>query len=326
MNGKFNLGLGIDKNGRIAENLTELTGNTPMLSLGGYCKFNNLNSDIIAKLEYFNPLGSAKDRVGVALIEQAEKDGLLKEGTVIIEPTSGNTGIGLAFAARIKGYHLILTMPENMSRERILLLKALGAEVILTPKDLGMDGAIEKANALKEKIGDAFIPDQFNNPANSEIHRRTTGPEILRDTYGKIDYFIAGVGTGGAITGIGEILKAFNKSIKVIAVEPASSPVLSGGEKSTHGLMGIGAGFVPAILNRDIIDEVITVTEEDAYNEAKSVAKTDGLLIGISSGAALYAAKTISQREENNNKSIRAVVLFPDSGERYLSTALFSEN
>lgn len=326
MNGKFNLGLGIDKNGRIAKNLTELTGNTPMLSLGGYCKFNSISADITAKLEYFNPLGSAKDRVGIALIEQAEKDGLLKDGTVIIEPTSGNTGIGLAFAARIKGYRLILTMPENMSKERILLLKALGADVILTPKECGMDGAIEKAKKLKDELGNAFIPDQFNNPANAEIHRRTTGPEILRDTYGKIDYFIAGVGTGGTITGTGEILKAFNKNIKIIAVEPAASPVLSGGEKGSHGLMGIGAGFIPSILNRNIIDEVITVTEENAYNEAKAVAKTDGLLIGISSGAALYAAKIISEREENNNKNKRIVVLFPDSGERYLSTALFNED
>ena len=255
MNRKFNLGFGIDKNSRIADSLTELVGNTPMLSLKKYCEINSVNADITAKLEYFNPLGSAKDRVGLALIEKAEKDGLLKEGSVIIEPTSGNTGVGLAFTASIKGYRLILTMPENMSRERILLLKALGAEVILTPKEKGMSGAIEKANQLKEELGDAFIPDQFNNPANSDIHRKTTGPEILRDTYGKIDYFVAGVGTGGTITGIGEVLKAYNSNIKIIAVEPASSPVLSGGAKGTHGLMGIGAGFVPSILNTDIIDE-----------------------------------------------------------------------
>lgn len=326
MNRKFNLGFGIDKNSRIADSLTELVGNTPMLSLKKYCELNYVNADITAKLEYFNPLGSAKDRVGLALIEKAEKDGLLKEGSVIIEPTSGNTGVGLAFTASIKGYRLILTMPENMSRERILLLKALGAEVILTPKEKGMSGAIEKANQLKEELGDAFIPDQFNNPANSDIHRKTTGPEILRDTYGKIDYFVAGVGTGGTITGIGEVLKAYNSNIKIIAVEPASSPVLSGGAKGTHGLMGIGAGFVPSILNTDIIDEIITVTEDEAYEEARTVARTDGLLIGISSGAALHAAKLIAKRQENNIKDKRIVVLLPDSGERYLSTELFNED
>lgn len=326
MNRKFNLGLGIDKNSRIASSLTELVGNTPMLSLKKYCKKNGINAEIAAKLEYFNPLGSAKDRVGLALIEKAEKDGLLKEGSVIIEPTSGNTGVGLAFTASVKGYRLILTMPENMSRERILLLKALGAEVILTPQEKGMSGAIEKAYQLKEELGDAFIPDQFNNPANSDIHRKTTGPEILRDTYGKIDYFVAGVGTGGTITGIGEVLKAYNSNIKIIAVEPASSNVLSGGEKGAHGLMGIGAGFVPSILNTGIIDEIITVTEEEAYEEARTAAKTDGLLIGISSGAALHAAKLIAKRQENNLKDKRIVVLLPDSGERYLSTELFNDN
>ena len=325
MNRKFNLGFGIDKNSRIASSLTELVGNTPMLSLENYCKKNGINAEITAKLEYFNPLGSAKDRVGLALIEKAEKDGLLKEGSVIIEPTSGNTGVGLAFTASIKGYRLILTMPENMSRERILLLKALGAEVILTPQEKGMSGAIEKADQLKAELGDAFIPDQFNNPANADIHRKTTGPEILRDTYGKIDYFVAGVGTGGTITGVGEVLKAYNSNIKIIAVEPASSSVLSGGKKGTHGLMGIGAGFVPSILNTDIIDEIITVTEKEAYEEARTVAKTDGLLIGISSGAALHAAKLIAKRQENNLKDKRIVVLLPDSGERYLSTELFND-
>ncbi|MBR3768406.1 MAG: cysteine synthase A [Clostridia bacterium] len=321
MHSKFNLGLGIDKNGRIANNLTELVGNTPMLSLSGYSKKHGIASDLVAKLEYFNPLGSAKDRVGVALIEDAEKSGEINKDTVIIEPTSGNTGVGLSFAAAIKGYKIILTMPENMSKERILLLRALGAQVILTPEKEGMQGAIDKATSLKEELGNAYIPDQFSNPSNSSIHRKTTGPEILRDTYGKIDYFVAGVGTGGTITGIGEVLKAYNKDIKIIAVEPSSSAVLSGEEKGTHGLMGIGAGFVPSILNTEIIDEIVTVTEEEAYEAARTVAKTDGLLVGISSGAALFAATEIAKK--NNNKNIRIVVLLPDSGERYLSTALF---
>lgn len=317
----FNIGGGTDKNYRIADNLTELVGNTPMLSLGGYCKKYNIEAEIIAKLEYFNPLGSAKDRVGIALIEDAEKKGLITEGTVIIEPTSGNTGIGLCFAAAIKGYKVILTMPDNMSEERMLLLKALGAQLELTPARDGMAGAIEKARQLKNELGNAYIPDQFNNPANPAIHRKTTAPEILRDTYGKIDCFIAGVGTGGTITGISEVLKAYNKDIRVIAVEPASSNVLSGGEKGTHGLMGIGAGFVPSILNRDTIDEIMCVTENEAYEAARTVATTDGLLIGISSGAVLHAAKEYALK--NNDKKKRIVVLFPDSGERYLSTPLF---
>ena len=319
---KFNLGIGLDKNGRIAENLTELTGNTPMVKIPGFSRLHGIEAEIIAKLEYFNPLGSAKDRVGIALVEDAEKKGIIAEGAVIIEPTSGNTGVGLALSCAVKGYKLILTMPENMSKERVILLKALGAEIILTPADAGMAGAIEKAKALKEATENSFIPDQFNNPANADIHRKTTGPEILRDTYGKIDYFIAGVGTGGTITGVGEVLKAFNPEIKIVAVEPAGSPVLSGGEKGTHGLMGIGAGFIPSILNTEIIDEVIAVSEEDAYVAARETARTDGLLVGISSGAVLHAAKTIAKRD--NNKSVRIVVLLPDSGERYLSTALFN--
>ena len=319
---KFNLGIGLDKNGRIAENLTELTGNTPMVKIPGFSRLHGIEAEIIAKLEYFNPLGSAKDRVGIALVEDAEKKGIIAEGAVIIEPTSGNTGVGLALSCAVKGYKLILTMPENMSKERVLLLKALGAEIILTPADAGMAGAIEKAKALKEATENSFIPDQFNNPANADIHRKTTGPEILRDTYGKIDYFIAGVGTGGTITGVGEVLKAFNPEIKIVAVEPAGSPVLSGGEKGTHGLMGIGAGFIPSILNTEIIDEIIAVSEEDAYAAARETARTDGLLVGISSGAVLHAAKTIAKR--NNNKNVRIVVLLPDSGERYLSTALFN--
>ena len=319
---KFNLGIGLDKNGRIAENLTELTGNTPMVKIPGFSRLHGIEAEIIAKLEYFNPLGSAKDRVGIALVEDAEKKGIIAEGAVIIEPTSGNTGVGLALSCAVKGYKLILTMPENMSKERVILLKALGAEIILTPADAGMAGAIEKAKALKEATENSFIPDQFNNPANADIHRKTTGPEILRDTYGKIDYFIAGVGTGGTITGVGEVLKAFNPEIKIVAVEPAGSPVLSGGEKGTHGLMGIGAGFIPSILNTEIIDEIIAVSEEDAYAAARETARTDGLLVGISSGAVLHAAKTIAKR--NNNKNVRIVALLPDSGERYLSTALFN--
>ena len=319
---KFNLGIGLDKNGRIAENLTELSGNTPMVKLGGFSESFGIESEIVAKLEYFNPLGSAKDRVGIALIEDAEKKGLITKGAVIIEPTSGNTGVGLALACAVKGYRLILTMPENMSKERVMLLKALGAEIVLTDKASGMTGAIEKAREIKENTENSYIPDQFNNPANADIHRRTTGPEILRDTYGKIDYFIAGVGTGGTITGVGEVLKAFNPGIKIVAVEPKGSPVLSGGEKGAHGLMGIGAGFVPSILNRNIIDEIITVTEEEAYEASRLAAKTDGVLIGISSGAVLHAAKEIALK--NNNKNTRIVVLLPDSGERYLSTELFN--
>ena len=320
---KFNLGIGLDKNGRIAENLTELTGNTPMVKVSGFSKLHGINAEIVAKLEYFNPLGSAKDRVGIALIEDAEKKGLISQGAVIIEPTSGNTGVGLSLACAVKGYRLVLTMPENMSRERVLLLRALGAEIVLTAADKGMAGAIEKAQKIKEETENSYIPDQFNNPANADIHRKTTGPEILRDTYGKIDYFIAGVGTGGTITGVGEVLKAFNPAIKIVAVEPSGSPVLSGGEKGTHGLMGIGAGFVPSILNADIIDEIITVYEEDAYRASREAAKTDGLLVGISSGAVLHAAKEIAQKD--NNKNVRIVVLLPDSGERYLSTELFND-
>lgn len=320
---KFNLGIGLDKNGRIANSLTELTGNTPMLNISRFCRLHGIEAEITAKLEYFNPLGSAKDRVGIALIEDAEKNGLIKNGAVIIEPTSGNTGVGLALACAVKGYKLILTMPENMSKERVLLLKALSAEIVLTPAEKGMAGAIEKAEEIKNNSENAYIPDQFNNPANADIHRKTTGPEILRDTYGKIDYFVAGVGTGGTITGVGEVLKAFNPEIKIVAVEPSKSPVLSGGKKGTHGLMGIGAGFIPGILNRDIIDEVIAVTEEDAYKASREAAKSDGLLVGISSGAVLHAAKEIAIK--NNNKNIRIVVLLPDSGERYLSTELFNE-
>lgn len=321
MYGSFSFGADTNKNGQIARSLTDLIGNTPMLNMVSYCKSMQINSEIIAKLEYFNPLGSAKDRVGAALIENAEKTGEIKKGTVIIEPTSGNTGIGLAFCATTKGYKLILTMPENMSKERILMLKALGAEIVLTPANEGMDGAIKKAYELKAQFEYAYIPDQFNNLANADIHRKTTGPEILKDTEGKIDYFICGVGTGGSITGIGETLKAFDSNIKIIAVEPASSNVLSGGKKGKHGLMGIGAGFVPSVLNREIIDDVIPVTEEEAYIASRKAAKTEGLLIGISSGAVLHAATKIAL--ENGDKNLSIVTFFPDSGERYFSTPLY---
>lgn len=321
MNGKFYLGTGIDKNGRIADNLTELVGNTPMLSLRRFCEKFDIQSDITAKLEYFNPLGSSKDRVGLAMIEDAEQVGKITKDTVIIESTSGNTGIGLAMSCAIKGYKIILTMPENMSKERILLLSALGAEIILTPASDGMAGAIKKAEELKNELKNAYIPDQFSNPSNPDIHRKTTATEILRDTYGKIDYFIAGVGTGGTVTGIGEVLKAYNSNIKIIAVEPASSAVLSGEAKGPHGIMGIGAGFIPETLNSSVIDEIIKVTEEEAYSAARTAAKTEGLLVGISSGAALHAAKLVALRK--NNRNDRIVVFLPDSGERYLSTPLY---
>ena len=321
MNREFKLGIGLDKDGRIATDLTQLVGNTPMLSLGGYCRLHGIESEIVAKLEYFNPLGSAKDRVGKELIENAEKRGVLASGGCIIEPTSGNTGVGLAFAAAIKGYKVILTMPDNMSVERIKLLKMLGAEVVLTPAADGMQGAIDKAHELAAQTDGAFIPDQFCNPANANAHRKTTAPEILRDTYGKINYFVAGVGTGGTLTGVGEVLKAYRKDIKVVAVEPLNSAVLSGGKKGSHGLMGIGAGFVPEILNTDIIDEIMRVTDDEAYAAAREVAKTDGLLVGISSGAALHAAKELAERIQDRHA--RIVVLLPDGGERYMSTPLF---
>lgn len=321
MNREFKLGIGLDKDGRIATDLTQLVGNTPMLSLGGYCRLHSIESEIVAKLEYFNPLGSAKDRVGKELIEDAEKRGVLASGGCIIEPTSGNTGVGLAFTAAIKGYKVILTMPDNMSVERIKLLKMLGAEVVLTPAADGMQGAIDKAHELAAQTDGAFIPDQFCNPANANAHRKTTAPEILRDTYGKINYFVAGVGTGGTLTGVGEVLKAYRKDIKVVAVEPLNSAVLSGGKKGPHGLMGIGAGFVPEILNTDIIDEIMRVTDDEAYAAAREVAKTDGLLVGISSGAALHAAKELAERIQDRHA--RIVVLLPDGGERYMSTPLF---
>lgn len=305
----------------IAKQLTELIGNTPLLELSNYEEENKLEAKIIAKLEYFNPLGSVKDRVANAMIERGIQLGKINKDTVIIEPTSGNTGIGLAFVAATKGLRLILTMPDTMSIERRKIVQALGAEVILTPGAEGMKGAIAKAEELVAEYGNAIIPQQFENEANPAVHKATTAEEIWRDTEGRIDIFVAGVGTGGTITGNGEALKAKNPNIKIVAVEPAASPVLSGGKPGPHKIQGIGAGFVPGVMNLDIVDEVITVENDAAFEAARSIAKTDGVLVGISSGAALAAATELAKRPENKGKNI--VVLLPDSGERYLSTALF---
>lgn len=300
----------------------ELVGNTPLLKISRYCEaVEATDANVLAKLEYLNPAGSAKDRVGVEMIEDAERKGLLKPGATIIEPTSGNTGIGLAMAAAIKGYRAILTLPETMSEERRTLLRAYGAELVLTDGAKGMAGAIEKAKELRDSIEGAIILGQFDNPANADAHRKTTGPEIWNQTDGKVEIFIATVGTGGTITGTGEYLKSMNPNIKVIGVEPASSPVLSGGQAGPHAIQGIGAGFVPAVLNTDIYDEIITVENDDAYAEGGRFAKTEGVLVGISSGAALKAATEVAKRPENAGKNI--VVLLPDSGDRYLSTPLF---
>lgn len=306
---------------KIAKHLYDLIGNTPLLELTNYGKANNLDARLVGKLEYFNPLSSVKDRVGFALIDDAEKKGTLKEGSVIIEPTSGNTGIGLAFVAAAKGYRIIIVMPDTMSMERRNLLKALGAELVLTEGAKGMSGAIAKAEELAKEIPNSFVPGQFVNPANPAIHRATTAEEIWRDTDGKVDIFVAGVGTGGTVSGVGEGLKQHNPNIKIVAVEPADSPVLSGGKPGPHKIQGIGAGFVPSILDKDVIDEIITVKNEDAFEAARGVSKNEGLLIGISSGAAVHAAKQLASRPENNGKLI--VVLLPDTGERYLSTPLF---
>ncbi len=308
---------------KIYESVTELIGGTPLLKVNNFAKEVGAEADILAKLEYFNPAGSVKDRIALSMINDAEKSGKLKEGSVIIEPTSGNTGIGLASIAAAKGYRIILTMPETMSVERRNLLKAYGAEVVLTEGAKGMKGAIAKAEELAAELPDSFIPSQFDNPVNPAAHKAATGPEIWNDTDGKVDIFVAGVGTGGTVTGIGEYLKEQNPNIQVVAVEPATSPVLSKGTPGPHKIQGIGAGFVPAILNTKIYDEVIAVENEDAFKTGRQFGKAEGVLVGISSGAALYAASILAKRPENQGKTI--VALLPDTGDRYLSTALFQD-
>lgn len=307
----------------IATSLTNLIGNTPLLQLGRYTAHHHIDARLVAKLEFFNPLGSIKDRVGYAMIQDAEERGLLSPDSVIIEPTSGNTGIALAFVAAAKGYRIILTMPETMSVERRTLLRALGAELVLTPGSEGMRGAIRVAEELAAATPRSFVPQQFDNPANPAMHRRTTAQEIWQGTDGEVDIFVAGVGTGGTITGVGEVLKQHKPGVKIIAVEPAESPVLSGGNPGPHKIQGIGAGFVPSVLNTKILDEILPVKSEDAFAAAKSLAASEGMLVGISSGAALHAATQVALRPENKGKTI--VVLLPDTGERYLSTPLFAE-
>jgi cysteine synthase A len=304
----------------IADNVTELVGNTPLVRLNRIAS--DVAAEIVVKLEYANPAGSVKDRIGLAMIEAAENEGLIKPDTIILEPTSGNTGIALAFVCAARGYHCALIMPDTMSKERRILLKAYGAELILTPGSEGMPGAIRKAEELAASDSRYFIPQQFKNPANPEIHRQTTAEEIWRDTDGKLDIFIAGVGTGGTITGVGEVLKARKPSIRVIAVEPDASPVLSGGSKGSHPIQGIGAGFIPDVLNIGIYNEVVRVKGEDAFETARRMANEEGLLVGISSGAAVWTALQIGQRPENANRLIVAIV--PSNGERYLSTPLFA--
>lgn len=307
----------------IYKGILGLIGNTPLVELTNVEKANDLDAHILVKLEYLNPAGSVKDRIAKAMIEDAEATGKLKEGSVIIEPTSGNTGIGLAAIAAAKGYRAILTMPETMSIERRNILKAYGAEIVLTEGSKGMKGAIAKAEELAEEIEGAFIPGQFVNPANPKAHRETTGPEIWKDTDGKVDIFIAGVGTGGTLTGVGEYLKSQNPDVKVVAVEPAGSPVLSEGKSGAHKIQGIGAGFVPDTLNTKIYDEIITVENDDAFAQGKEIAKKEGILVGISAGAALLAAIELAKRQENKGKNI--VALLPDTGDRYYSTPLFGE-
>jgi cysteine synthase A len=308
---------------KIAQSMIELIGNTPLVELSHYNQKNGIQARLIAKVEYFNPSGSVKCRIGNAMIVAGEKAGLIQEGTTIIEPTSGNTGIALAFAAAAKGYRLILVMPDTMSIERRNLLKAYGAELVLTPGSEGMSGAIKKAQELSAEIPGSYVPQQFENPANPEIHRRTTAEEIWRDTDGEIDIFVGGVGTGGTISGVGEVLKARKPGVQIIAVEPADSPVLSGGPKGPHKIQGIGAGFVPKNYNGALVDEIFPVSNEQAFETSRALARSEGLLVGISSGAAAYAATQIALRPENAGKTI--VVLLPDNGERYLSTTLFQE-
>jgi cysteine synthase A len=306
---------------KIAKNLTELVGNTPLVQFSNYAVNKGLNANVIAKLESYNPLGCVKERIALAMIEDAEAKGILKPGIEIVEPTSGNTGIGLAFVAAIKGYKLTLTMPETMSVERRNLLKALGANLVLTPGAEGMKGAIAKANAIAEENG-SFVPQQFENAANPKIHAETTGEEIWRDTDGKVDIFVAGVGTGGTVSGVGLTLKKYNPAIQIVAVEPADSPVLSGGNPGPHKIQGIGAGFIPKNFNPEVVDEIIPVSNDQAILTARQLAREEGMLVGISSGAAAYAATQLALRPENKGKNI--VVLLPDTGERYLSTLLYA--
>lgn len=306
---------------KIYKNIDELIGNTPLLRLENTERVMKTQAKLFGKLEYLNPAGSIKDRVAKNMLDDAEKSGVLKSGATIIEPTSGNTGIGLAMLCAARGYKSIIVMPSNMSRERVLLMRSYGAEVVLTDASLGMAGAIAKAQELSLEIEGSFIPSQFTNAANPEAHRLTTGPEIYSDTDGEVDIFVAGVGTGGTITGVGEYLKSKKPSVKIVAVEPADSPVLSGGKAGPHGLAGIGAGFVPEVLNTEIYDEIITVSTEEAYAATRSLSELEGVRVGISSGAAMHAARVLASRPENNGKTI--VVIFPDTQDRYLSTALF---
>jgi cysteine synthase A len=309
--------------GKVLKSITDLIGNTPLVELGNYNKEKDVKATIVAKLEYLNPAGSVKDRIAKAMVDDAEKKGLLKPGGTIIEPTSGNTGIGLASVAAARGYKIIITMPETMSVERRVLLKAYGAELVLTEGTKGMKGAIAKAEEIAKETPNSFIPAQFDNEANPKVHKETTGPEIWEDTDGKVDIFVAGIGTGGTITGVGEYLKSKNPNVKIIGVEPESSPVLSKGIAGSHKIQGIGAGFVPKVLNTKVYDEIVTVENDYAFATGKEIAKLEGILVGISSGAALWAATEIAKRPENNGKTI--VVLLPDTGDRYLSTPLFSE-